>query len=401
MENARTKWSINLFLTITVVASFAVFGLLLWAGMREEAEPPNHYEEVSRARKLLERGEFEQAFQIASQIRDEKPGAAEALTVAAHALLATGQVSTAKQALERSLHLKSDQADACKMLAAIYIASGDGPRGVTMLQRAAELDPRDFRPWFAMGKVRHEMGDLAESAEAYAAALARVIPAEEAKQARLGRIRVLLDANRDDEATPDLEMALKSWGDSAEVLGLAARRARALGETEEALQFAERALAIDSKNFDSYLVRGQVRQLAGQLEEALADLERAAELNPNHQGALQLMLQVQTRLGRGDDAERTKQRVQALRDRLALMNRLAKEINQRPNDPEPRYLMGKAALEGGLSTLAYQCFQAALDLQPDYEPAREGLTALRESGFDPRQGGTEPAGGISGTARIR
>jgi hypothetical protein len=43
-------------------------------------------------------------------------------------LLFRGNVTPARQVLERSLQMNPRQADAAKMLAAIYLASGDGAR---------------------------------------------------------------------------------------------------------------------------------------------------------------------------------------------------------------------------------------------------------------------------------
>jgi hypothetical protein len=66
------------------------------------------------------------------------------------------------------------------------------------------------------------------------------------------------------------------------------------------------------------------------------------------------------------------------------MDRLAKAIDARPDDPEPRWRMGQAAMEAEMDVLAYQSLQAALDLDPNYQPARAALAALRSrKGFDP------------------
>src|SRR5262249_18412918 len=163
--------------------------------------------------------------------------------------------------------------------------------GIELLQRAARLDPRDFRPWYAMGKVYHDLGDLAEAAAAYARALERSPPAVEATESRIGRIRVLLEANRDDEATADLAVARNEPPDDWRLLGLAARQSQVLGRTDEALELADRALFADPDNIDALLVRARFRCLSGQPGQALGDLERAAVVNPNHLAALQLLLQ--------------------------------------------------------------------------------------------------------------
>jgi tetratricopeptide (TPR) repeat protein len=363
---------------VALVALLGVLALIGWAWSRRR--PRDHWAEVAKARAFLERGRPDLAFQAVSGIRDEAPGAAEALALAARVLLMYGDTLTARRALERSLKLNPDQADAAKALAAIYLATGDGPRGVTLLERAARLDPRDFRPWYAMAKVQHDMGELSKAADAYGQALRRSPPAAEAREARLGRIRALLEANRAEEAAADLKKARQLAPDDPRVLGLAARQARALGRTTEALELADRALAGDPDDLDALVTRASLRYLSGRPEPALADLERAIRINPNHLGALQLLVQVQSRLGLAEQAAATRQRFGRASQRVEAMDRLTREINQRPDDPEPRWRMGQAAVEGGMDALAYQCFRAALDLDPNYKPAREALAALRASG---------------------
>ena len=56
-----------------------------------------------------------------------------------------------------------------------------------------------------------------------------------------------------------------------------------------------------------------------------------------------------------------------------------REIEQNPDDPRLLTRLGRAALEGGAPLLASRCFEAALALDPGYQPARKSLTALREN----------------------
>jgi predicted Zn-dependent protease len=325
---------------VLVLALAGILALMIWI---LSVRPTGHWEEVARARSYLDRGQPDLAFKAVSGIRDEGPGSAEALTLAARALLMQGSISTARMALERSLKIQPKQPEAAKMLAAIYLASGDGERGLWLLQQAARFDPADFRPWYAMGKVHHDLGRLDESAEAYAQALKRSPPASEARESRLGRIRALLEANRAREASEDLAEAREQAPVDSDVLALAARQARDLGQMDEATTLADRTLASDPKNFDALLVRARIRVLSRSPQGALADLERAVQINPNQVAALQLLAQVQTSLGMTAEAAQTQTQAHRARERIALMDRLTKAIHQRPGDPEPRYRMGRAA----------------------------------------------------------
>ena len=158
-----------------IVVILVHVGLIGWLGwfFTQRRDADDHFAAVERGEAFMAQGRPDLAFAEVVNIRDEAPGAAEAMTLAGRSLLAQGQVVIARQALERALQLKPDQPDAAKMLAAIYLASGDGQRGLEQLKSAATLDPVDFRPWYAMGKVYQDLGEFGEAADAYGQALTR------------------------------------------------------------------------------------------------------------------------------------------------------------------------------------------------------------------------------------
>jgi predicted Zn-dependent protease len=270
------------------------------------------------------------------------------------------------------------------MLAAIYLAAGDTQPAVLLLKEAARADTRDFRPWYALGKVYHDLGTLDDSVAAYTEALRRSPPAAEARDSRIGRAKALLDDNRAEEASADLAELREQTPDDPQILALAARQARDRGRLDEALELARRALAADPANFDALLVRARVRTATRQLRPAMEDLEKALAAQSNDRAALQLLSQVQQGLGLTREARATQARADRARERIVLMDRLTKVIDQHPEDPEPRWRLGQAAMEAEMYVLAYQCFQAALYIDPNYRPALDALEVLRTSkGFDP------------------
>ncbi len=359
----------------------AILGLLVWAFSQIKWD---HWDQVSRAQAYLDRGEVDLAFQAVSGIRDDRPGAAEGLTLAARALLMRGNITTARRVLERTLVMKREQPEAAKMLAAIYLAAGDGQRAVALLEMAARLEPGDFRPWYALGKVFHDTGELDRSAGAYTEALRRNPPAAEARESRIGRARAQLDSNHPEEAAEDLVALRRETPDDPMVLAMAARQARERGRPEEALDLANRALAADPASFEALMIRARVRIRARETHQAIDDLEAALRAKPNDRAALQLLSQCQMSLGLTREAKATIERADRARERIELMDRLSKSIDERPEDPEPRWRLGQAAMDGQMYVLAYQCFQAALYLDPNYKPAHRSLEALRSvKGFDP------------------
>lgn len=74
------------------------------------------------------------------------------------------------------------------------------------------------------------------------------------------------------------------------------------GRMEAAVADIERALELNASSPDAHLARGSLRFLAGQLGEALADLDRAVALDPSYASAYDKRCAVKMGLGRAADA---------------------------------------------------------------------------------------------------
>src|SRR5262249_13753514 len=145
----------------------------------------------------------------------------------------------------------------------------------------------------------------------------------------------------------------------------------------EGLAFADRALRGDSEGFRAWLERARCLIVLARWEDALAAAERAAAAAPDDPDALQQLLIAQTRLGLTERAAATQAPRQEVQRRPQETIDLGMELESRPDDPEIRWKMGRLAAEAGSLLSAYRCFEAALALDPEYRPAREGLTALK------------------------
>jgi uncharacterized protein HemY len=106
-------------------------------------------------------------------------------------------------------------------------------------------------------------------------------------------------------------------------------------------------------------------------------VEKAVAVEPNNLGALQLLLKIETRLGLVERAAATLTKRNKAQERVELMKQLAEEITRHPEDPKLPWRMGRTAWEAGSFLLASRCFEAALALDPGFQPARESLAALR------------------------
>lgn len=135
----------------------------------------------------------------------------------------------------------------------------------------------------------------------------------------------------------------------------------ALGRDEEAIAHLDRALALDPRAEQAYLVRGMVRFERRELEQAARDLEAATTLRPGFADAWTVLGMVYHGLGRIDGAER------ALRTAL----------RRRPHHPLAINSLGVLYMDLGRLDEAEEQFERALRILPDHPAASANLGDLR------------------------
>jgi tetratricopeptide (TPR) repeat protein len=349
----------------------------------------HHWKAVAKGRAYLVNRRPDLALKAVSGVRDEAPGAGEAMTVAGLALIRLGQFSSARMVLERGLKLQPNQFESAVTLAELNMDLGNGQRGVELLEMATRLRPGVFRVWLTMGKVLVDLDDHPSAIRAYEKALG-LKPHD--REALIGLIGSLIANHQQELAEPWVTDALQRFPDDAVVLGLAAQRAHDLLRLDESFALANRALARDPQNFHALMARARIQVTRARWKEALPDAERAVAVDPNDRGALQLLAQIETWLGLTERAAATRVKFNKAQELIALMDRLAEQIRYSPEDPALPWKMGQTALEAGSFLLAGRCFEAALALDPKFQPARESLAALRAFPSDPsRRSRSQPS----------
>jgi tetratricopeptide (TPR) repeat protein len=357
----------------TVGLAVFVLGWSYWH-RSHQASNRGHWDAVARGRDYLRRGRPDLALQMVNAVRDEAPGSGEAMTIAGLALLRLGEYRGARLSLERALKLQPNQFETATTLAELNFGLGNGRRGLELLQSAARIRPDEFRVWLIMGKVLHDLGDIPKAIQAYERAL-KLNPDD--REALVGLIRCLMSSDLADQAEALVNRALEKYPEDPVVLGFAACVAFDANRLDQVIALADRTLARDPKNFDALLARARTHLVRSQWEQALPDAERAVSAHPSNLGALQLLQKIETRLGLTERARFTQARRVGTQDRITLMNQLNEEIARHPEDPKLVWKMGQTALESGSFLLASRCFEAAIALDPNFEPARASLTALR------------------------
>jgi tetratricopeptide (TPR) repeat protein len=300
-------------------------------------------------------------------------------------------------ALERALKLRPDQFEAAVTLGELNLDLGNTQRGAEVLERAARLRPREFGVWRILGHALNDNNDPAGAERAYQKAL-ELRPGD--REVLTALIALLVKGGRSEPAAPWIGRALRDHPDDPRILVLAARAALETHRIDEAIALTDRALQRDPRDPDALLVGARCRVARAEWKEALPVAERAVAAAPNDPDTLQWLWVIETRLGLADRAAATQSRRDQAQKRTRLMADLNAELEAHPDDPDIRWKMGQVACEAGSFLYASRCFEASLALDPNFEPARQGLAALKAAHPELARNPIPPAQ-RRGTVRMR
>jgi tetratricopeptide (TPR) repeat protein len=351
-----------------------------WLGSRSRtrspAGPGSSIERIiARAQRLLKEGKPRDALQEISGVASDGPQAAEILLVEGLARVALGESEPARQALLRSVASRPDQPMAFKVLAAIAFSRSEDQRGIEYLARAASLDPGDFRPLYAIGEVHIRRGRMDAAIRAFEAALLRK---SDHAESRIGLLTASLAIRPPEGASDMVRELLRDYPYSPQAQVLAARHSRALGDAESALRFAGRAIELDPDSVEALVLRSHLLYITGEKKSALNEAVRAVEHDPSNPQALAILAQLQAAVGQVEKSRATQARRQEIVAQSERMLELTDQIAQHPDDPVPRWQLGQNAAANGARSLATESYRAALNLDPECQPALAGLRSLQE-----------------------
>ncbi|KHD78229.1 hypothetical protein MB27_06450 [Actinoplanes utahensis] len=264
---------------------------------------------------LTELGRYDEAFATVQKMVDLKPDAAS-YSRASYAWELRGETSRATEAMGRALdasYLPADSAFARLQLGQLALGAGDPDTAERHFAEGLRLVPGHPPLRVGLARVRAARGDLTGAAGEFRAVLAAV--PEPAYVAELGDL--LAAAGQRAEADREYTRARQAWAAETEgghppeadpVLFAAdyrdpgaldaARRLydrqpgiggadamgwalRAAGRPEEALRYADQALALGTRNPLTHYHRGMILFDLGRDADARADLETALRINPH------------------------------------------------------------------------------------------------------------------------
>ena len=271
------------------------------------ARLPDH--DTLAAEAQLLRGNHAEALALAETL-----GSAEGARIAALALVGQGETAAAAERFEKGLKASGPRARLFADYAIFALQAGDGARADSLATQARQADVNALDPLFASARVAQATGDLAAALAHYEKAAADW---PESRVAMLGRIGVLGDLGRMEEARPLIaEAARRSPGDP-DIVYLQARLAAEDGEwraVRDALQPLE---ASDQARVQLLYARSLVE--LGLTEAAMPRLAALMRRAPGNAAARRLLAHAQFDSG---DAARAH----------AMIGPLAESANAAPQD---------------------------------------------------------------------
>lgn len=228
-----------------------------------------------------------------------------------------------------------------------YEAMGKKKLAIKLLQRVADVNPKDNSALITMGDMLREQEQFEEAAGAYTDAIARAEPLKGTDWPLLYARGISFE--RDGEwgkAEDDFERALRLEPNQPDVLNYLAYSwlvaNENVGKAREYLEIAASARPEDAHIIDSL---GWAHYLSGDYAQAVVHLEKAADLMPDDPTVNEHLGDAYWRVGRTNEAKFQWQRA----------------LNFKPEEAAAEIIRGK--LEHGLSPFMEQQSSAALGAQ--------------------------------------
>ncbi len=184
--------------------------------------------------------------------------------------LQAGGAAAARQDIEAARSRSPDDPRVADLLASLAMSGGDVDTAAALLEAALRSDPRRPRLWYRFGVVLHAAGRYEAALEAYerALGLAPALPGP-----RIGRASVWQIQGRFDDARRELEAVLGQFPEHPDAVTALAAQLEIRGETEAGLALIEPLVARGNLDPELTLVRARLLRRAGRADQALALLE--------------------------------------------------------------------------------------------------------------------------------
>jgi len=157
----------------------------------------------------------------------------------------------------------------------IYWRKGQLDKALSLLQRAAEMEPRAPEPYHAMGMIYRMLKDKKRAEEMFYQSMKRT----RGTDSRIMLGKMLLEERRYDDAIKFFDKQIKQFPESGVLrthLGICFLGA---GRLQEALETFQTAVTLDSLQFEPYIRMAEIFLSTGDLDRAVSLLRKSLRLN--------------------------------------------------------------------------------------------------------------------------
>jgi tetratricopeptide (TPR) repeat protein len=319
---------------------------------------------VLRGESLFRQQRYVDAVTELNKVRDEGALRLQAAAIQGQCFLRLNLLGEAEGTLTFVVDQQPDHVDAHRGLAVLHYDLGNLTRAVQHLESVARLDARDGRPHRQIGFIYKDLQKHAEAIAAYHEALRRDLTATVRQEARLELAETLVQQLDYQAALQVLDDPEAARPEGILALGLRGECLWGLSRAEEARPLLDQALARYPAAGRLLRLRGRIHLTDRHPDQAAALLEKAVALDPHDHVSRYHLALAYTQLDRSVDAVAQQERVQEIRNRLALLTQLSKEAMDKPWDAEVRRRLAEVCEQLGRADLAAMWRRAAAACPP-------------------------------------
>lgn len=248
----------------------------------------------------LQRGEWDAALAAIDRLENKEPGKALPVNLRGAALLAKGDVQTARKAFEEALKREGGFFPAVANLVRLDLAEAQSTVARQRLESFVKANPRDVNGVLALAQVMNAQGAKAEEVTRLLRRAHEVAPTQ--LDALLALANQLVLQNNLPEALPLVQKAVAQHPEDLRLLNLLGTLHLRSQNPQQALEVFDRIVRLKPGLAAAHQRLGEVRSAAGDQTGALASFRRAAELDAKAYDSRFGMASALVKDGRKDEA---------------------------------------------------------------------------------------------------
>ncbi len=292
---------------------------------------------LDKARTFIVKNVGGEAMKISRKVLEVKPDSASGYVVMGDAMRLSGERDKAKMAYERACKYSDVYLEPLQKLADIAKESGDKEVQLDYLKRLDTISPLNAQRKVEMGELQVALGNTEAATQLFDTAVSRAYKDAMAQVASMAeKIAVSLQQADPVQAEKYLRQCLEIKGKN---------------------------LSIDDLSTFNQL--GISLRNQGRWQDAIIEYQKALKIAPN---AEVLFYNISLAYAEGQDFESA---IKYLQKAYSMNENLPR------TSPVMAYNMGLIFARGYTRDKALRCFETALELDPDYEPAKAALVKLK------------------------